>query len=550
MQSLTEPRTSPLPLVRRAPAIDAGLIAAGYFVAELAAVLLSTPNAFLTMWPPNGLLCGMLLRRDRGRWPAILLASYPANLGFALLYGQPAVVGSAYWVANVAEVTLAALVLRRFWPDGLTLRDPRQVVGLAAATAGAAVVGCGIGAFATWVWRPDTTLDASAFSWWAADALGILTVAPIVLTWDHGRGADGRRVIGREAVALIVALVALAAATVAPIATGRHDVHVPFPILVVPLLTWAALRLGVVATAWSLLVFNSLTILRHLHGLGDVFAAGGFTPHNAAALQILLGSLGVTFLAIAAAAAQSRAAVASLVHRERQRADYLAEVTHEIRNPLSAILNGVEIAEHCAPGSPEVSHAFAAIKRGAARILAISDEVLMLSRDESRPELLQREACWLPAVWRALQVDCATMPRAPGVELQWRTPAPSVTLEVDRRRLEVVVQNLVGNALKFTDHGVVEVSCALGGHDVVITVRDTGIGIADVDKARLFELFERGRDPRANARRGTGVGLHTVRRYARQLGGDVSVSSVYGVGSTFEVRLPTRMPEAARSLSG
>jgi signal transduction histidine kinase len=225
-------------------------------------------------------------------------------------------------------------------------------------------------------------------------------------------------------------------------------------------------------------------------------------------------------------------------------------VTHEIRNPLSAILGGVEIAENCSPGSPEASEAFATIKRSAARILAISDEVLTLSRDESQPELVQREACWLPAVWRALQIDCEALSRAPEVELQWKTPAPSVTLDVDRRRLEVVVHNLVGNALKFTDHGIVEVSCSVTEHELVIRVRDTGIGIADVDQTQVFELFQRGRNPQANARRGTGVGLHTVRQYVRQLGGDVTLTSVHGLGSTFEVRLPVRVPAVRSAPSG
>ena len=130
------------------------------------------------------------------------------------------------------------------------------------------------------------------------------------------------------------------------------------------------------------------------------------------------------------------------------------------------------------------------------------------------------------------------MPQNPDVVLEWGPSVPDVTVRADSRRLAMVVRNLVGNALKFTDRGWVRAEMLVEGSEAVLRVSDTGIGIAPEDQDRVFEMFRQadGSDSRRYA--GTGLGLYLVRRFVEQLGGRVDLMSTVGRGSVFTVRMP------------
>ncbi len=126
---------------------------------------------------------------------------------------------------------------------------------------------------------------------------------------------------------------------------------------------------------------------------------------------------------------------------------------------------------------------------------------------------------------------------------------------VDPTRLSQVVQNLVDNAVKFSYRGaVVEIKAALEGAQVVLSVSDTGPGIAPEEQEAVFREFYRGRGEHAQPRTGAGLGLAISRRVARLMGGDVTLASEPGRGSTFYLRLPyvsaDSTPEGAAKGSG
>ena len=123
-------------------------------------------------------------------------------------------------------------------------------------------------------------------------------------------------------------------------------------------------------------------------------------------------------------------------------------------------------------------------------------------------------------------------------------PPVYVDLRIDRAKLKVVVKNLVGNALKFTERGAVTVRASREGERVVIEVADSGVGIAPNDLPVIFQAFRQVKANTARSQGGVGLGLFIVARFVQLLRGAVSVQSTVGAGSTFRIELPVDYGEA------
>ena len=222
-------------------------------------------------------------------------------------------------------------------------------------------------------------------------------------------------------------------------------------------------------------------------------------------------------------------------------ADYkdrlLATVSHELKNPLSAILGYAEILA-AEPGLSDVARAsVAAIERGGGRLARVVDDLLLLHQPidtdaPAEPVDLGRAVAEVVDLNRAV---------AQGRRLTVRTDLPGVPVLAlaDARDIDHVVANLVGNALKYTpEGGTIVVSVERVGDEAVLTCHDTGIGIAAQEQAHLFEEFFRSTDPAAVAQPGTGLGLAIVHRVVERHGGRIELESELGRGSTFRVFLP------------
>ena len=131
-----------------------------------------------------------------------------------------------------------------------------------------------------------------------------------------------------------------------------------------------------------------------------------------------------------------------------------------------------------------------------------------------------------------------------GVELHVHSPAPGVVLRTDRTLLRHILRNLLSNAAKFTAEGRIDLDARLRADAVELEVRDTGIGISEEDRARVFEEFFQARSPLHAGVKGTGLGLAFAQRIAVTLGGTVELTSSPGVGSRFVVHLPRELSAA------
>lgn len=518
-------------------------VGVAYLAAAFAGWGLSSPGAFATFWPPNGVLVAALLVAPRRLWPYVAFATFPANLVFNWAVDQRTMVSLAWWMVNAFEGLAIAVALQRLGTDlRFERRRVRGVVGLALVAIPFTVASGFLGALSTLLVQPQHSLLGFWASWTMADLLAILVVVPLLVTAFDA--VQRTRPVSRECLLFGGALLAITAAgTLALLLDAERDYV--FEPLMVPLLGWAALRLGVPGTAWAVAVTTVLTIANSVYGTGQSLLPDGFTPERAVAFQAVLSALSATFLGIAAAVADARQAEEDLRKSAAARRAYVATMSHEIKNPLGVILGAVQLIGE--DDDAAMQHRFDAvgtIERAARQILEVVEELTRSGQDASRPPVVA-DTYWLPALWRELGDSCASVARPAGVALHWVAPAPDVTLVSDRWRLQVVVQNLVLNALKFTERGSVTVACHSEGGTLTVVVRDTGIGIAPDEQRRIFELHARAGDTAAHA--GSGVGLYTVTRFARELGGTVSMTSELGRGSEFRVVVPLVLSRPALS---
>jgi two-component system sensor histidine kinase SenX3 len=229
----------------------------------------------------------------------------------------------------------------------------------------------------------------------------------------------------------------------------------------------------------------------------------------------------------------------SEMHRvESVRRDFVANVSHELKTPIGAleVLAETLLAEDDA----EITRTLAErIVKEAERLARIVDDLLDLSLIETQAEALPRE----PVAVDALVDDAVDLLRpaamASGINLQVHPAAADVYVSCDRRQIVSALTNLIDNAVKYSEPGgPVTVSTALVGDSVEVSVRDAGIGIPSRDLERIFERFYRVDQARSRDTGGTGLGLSIVRHVARAHGGEVTVESVEGQGSTFRFVVP------------
>ena len=224
----------------------------------------------------------------------------------------------------------------------------------------------------------------------------------------------------------------------------------------------------------------------------------------------------------------------------RLRNDFTAAVSHELRTPLTSILGYLElIRDNDSVERPPDEDAFlAVVQRNAERLMRLVSDLLLVAEVESGMLTLQIEDVDLGG----LAAECveAAQPTADGNRIRLNlNRGLSEPLRADPIRLAQMMDNLVSNAIKFTPvDGHVTVSTTVRGGEAVFEVADSGIGVATVDQAQLFDRFFRTRAAVARATPGTGLGLTVTKAIVDAHGGSIDVTSAVGVGTTFRVRLP------------
>ncbi|AFY52841.1 signal transduction histidine kinase [Rivularia sp. PCC 7116] len=230
----------------------------------------------------------------------------------------------------------------------------------------------------------------------------------------------------------------------------------------------------------------------------------------------------------------------------RQREDFVSRLTHDLRTPLVAadrMLN-LFLQETFCKISPEMKKAIAAMVRSNNNLLEMVNTLLEVSRFEAGKKTMNFESCSMYSIVEEVVQELSPLAEERDLQLEFKNNLTEESKDKsavngDRLELRRVVSNLIGNAIKFTDEGQIEVRLSeftsnAGEEWVKVDVEDTGYGIAEEDKTTIFERFRSGK----NKRSGSGLGLHLSNRIAETHNAKIEFSSELGKGSIFTVVLP------------
>ena len=243
-----------------------------------------------------------------------------------------------------------------------------------------------------------------------------------------------------------------------------------------------------------------------------------------------------------------RIAERALRESDRRKDEFLAVLAHELRNPLAPLRSSLELFRRARNLEPVLVQARAIMERQTSQMVRLIDDLLEISRINQNKLELRCESTTLAEVLEAAVETCRPGIEGAGHQLKVQLPAGPVMLYADPVRLAQVFGNLLSNAVKFTPRqGSISLDAVLEGSEIVVTLRDTGIGMGAIDLEHVFEMFVQA--PHRSSMHhggGLGIGLALVKRLVVMHGGSVSAhSDGVGRGSVFVVRLPIQRASAA-----
>jgi PAS domain S-box-containing protein len=226
------------------------------------------------------------------------------------------------------------------------------------------------------------------------------------------------------------------------------------------------------------------------------------------------------------------------------KSQFLANMSHEFRTPLNAILGYTHMLLNNVTGqvSEPQRKSLTRIDSNARHLLALINDILDITRIEAGRMPLNATTFGVGELFEEVQAELEPIIKRSNLSVSTKVRGNVPTLRTDRQKVKQIVLNLLSNALKFTPAGSVTMTASYDARDkqVGIAVRDTGVGIATDDQAKVFEDFRQLDSSPARGYGGTGLGLSICRRLAHILGGSIDLESAVGKGSTFTLRLPAK----------
>jgi signal transduction histidine kinase len=238
-----------------------------------------------------------------------------------------------------------------------------------------------------------------------------------------------------------------------------------------------------------------------------------------------------------------RAAKDAAESANRTKSEFMTRMNHELRTPLTAIIgfSRVLLQGKEGPLTPNAQLYAERIRANGMHLLSLINQILDVAKVEAGRMELETETVAVDALVRDTMAMLESTAQTKGIALRGRVPEVVAPIVTDAGKLRQILINLIGNAIKFTTEGEVNVAVEIDpvtSQPVSISVRDTGIGIPPDRQQKVFEPFEQGDSSTRREFGGTGLGLSIVKAFAELIGAAIEVESELGKGTTFTVWLP------------
>jgi len=524
------------------------LLTALYFVAGKFGLSLAYvhPNA-TAVWPPTGLTLAAFLLFGYRVWPGIFLGAYLVNISTAGSMATSLGIAGG----NTLEGLVGAYLVNRFANGQNAFDRPQDVfkfailagLGSTMVSATIGVTSLAVAGYAAWA-----NYGAIWLTWWLGDAAGDLILAPLLVLWGNHLTVQWRWQKGLEASALGLLIVLVGQAAFSGVFFDESQKY-PLEFLCLPLLVWTAFRFGPREAATATFLIAAIAVWGTLHGWGP-FARD--TPNESLLLmQAFMGTSSMIALSVVAAvnAYRRTGVVVGEDQRQSQKMEVIGRVAggiaHDFNNILTVIAGySGRLMETESLGKEDRS-AIEQIAQATRRASSLTAQLLAFSRRQ----LVQPMVLNLNEVISHME---SMLHRLIGTDIVLSTVlAPSLgPVKLDPSQVDQVLLNLVVNARDAMPQGgqltiktanveldkayVHQHAGSRPGPHIMLAVTDTGVGMDEATKARIFEAFFTTKGPG----KGTGLGLATVYGIVKQSAGYITVDSEPGSGTTFKVYFP------------
>ena len=536
------------------PAI--GVLTLIYFIAGKLGLSLAFLHASASpVWPPAGIALAALLLLGYRVWPAIFVGAFLVNV--TTLGNIATSLGIAS--GNTLEAVCGAWLVNRFAGGTRVFDRAQDVFKFALAAMLSTVVSptlgvttLALGGFAAWA-----SYGPIWMTWWLGDTAGDLVVAPLILLWSIPSTQRWSRRDAGEVGILLLLLLVLGETVFGgwfPISARNY----PISFICGPVVIWTAFRFSQRETATGIFILSALAIWGTLHGFGPFIMET--ENHSLLTLQAWTAVLTITAMALAAAMAERRRAEAAIEQQKaavetanRTKDKFLAMLSHELRTPLTPVIAALDTLETDPAQSEESKASLAMIRRNVELESQLITDLLDLTRiAKDKLELKFDSIDAHEAILNVVEI-CRAEANAKNLHVYPDLRAGARHVSADTAKFQQIIWNLLKNAIKFTgEDGEITISSSNPApQTIVITVRDTGIGVEPDIMKRIFDPFEQGEVSFQRRFGGLGLGLAISKSLAQAHGATlVARSEGRDRGTTFVLTMrtvPAQQPPVKRA---
>lgn len=530
------------------------LLAAVYFLTASIGLSLDAVSGFAALvWPPSGIALAAILVLGYRYWPGIAAAAFLVNL----LTGAPVLVALGIAAGNTLEPLLGAYALKRIKGFQPSLGRVNDVLGLAVFAAFfSTMVSATVGVISLLL---GGVIQASAYTstwlaWWVGDMLGVLVIAPFLLLWCRPRPITRSP---RFAEGLVLAVLLFGASLLAFQGVPSIDIQpLAFVFILFPFLVLVALRFGQQGTVGAMFTILLIAIWTTAQGGGPF--AGDRLSEKLLLLQSFMGITTATFMVMAAAVSERERTLrheheliqkATLLTRQREhlmainrvKDEFIYVASHQLRTPATVVKQyiGMLLGNYAGTLSRSQRRLLRFAYDNNERQIQVINDLLGVAQVDAGNVVLKRERVDLAALIKELLRAQSSTLKTRQHACKFTASGRDFTANLDKRKIRMALENIIDNASKYSQPGKrIEISLKAQPDNLIVSIKDEGIGMTKQDMRKLFKKFSRIHNSLSIAVGGTGLGLYWAKKIIDLHHGVISVQSKSKHGSTFTILLP------------